>query len=693
MAPPGTKAVIHSKPTQRASWDPNGKVGWYIGPSLTHYRCMKCFLPKTRAEIDTDTIAFIPHNIPIPEMRVKDFLRQAASDIVTLLTHPPKHTTPTLTLGDETRNGILQLATLLNTTQVPLPVITKQQQLTANAARKLRPSLRKRIQLSPTLDSTTPSSSSPSTLEAKLQDTLEQLPSVIQQAKLARVLHAHGSLRKRYNPSQPFEKVPHFHNKSIRTSSLINHIYDDNGNKLSLEKLLVGEDSNRWKKALSNELGRLTQSSDADVASADAMDFIFHHEVPNGSKVTYANFVCDHRPLKDEPWRVRLVVGGDKLNYEFDSGSPAASLLETKILLNSVISDTRKGARFMSLDLKDFFLTSPMPDAEYMKIPTKYLPQDIINRYSLTDKIHKGYVYCKIEKGMYGLKQAAILAFENLKKYLAPHGYEPIPHTDGMWQHKTKAAKLCLCVDDFGVKYYNEADVDHLITALEEHYKISTDWTGKHFCGLTLDWHYDKSYVDVSMPDYISTLLVKYLHALPKKPQFSPFPAKPYVPLKRGQRQYAPTPDEGTLLNPTETTRIQQIVGSLLYYGRAIDYTILPALNTIAQSQAKPTATTKAAINTLLDYCTTYPRVKLRFHASDMVLNIDSDAAYLVAPGATSRLEGYFQLNSAQLSNSHVNAAILVECKTLRHVVASSAEAETAGVVVVVVMLMLSRSC
>ena len=85
------------------------------------------------------------------------------------------------------------------------------------------------------------------------------------------------------------------------------------------------------------------------------MDFIFAHEVPQSSKVTYANFVCDYRPLKDEPWRVRLVVGGDKLEYEFDSGSPAASLLETKLLLNSVISDAKKRARFMSLDIQDFF--------------------------------------------------------------------------------------------------------------------------------------------------------------------------------------------------------------------------------------------------------------------------------------------------------------------------------------------------
>ena len=62
-----------------------------------------------------------------------------------------------------------------------------------------------------------------------------------------------------------------------------------------------------------------------------------------------------------------------------------------------------------------------------------------------------------------------------------------------------------------------------------------------------------------------------------------------------------------------------------------------------------------------------------------MLLTIDSDASYLVASKAKSRVAGYFQLNSQHRSNSHVNAAILIECKTLRHVVALSAEAERAG--------------
>ena len=59
-------------------------------------------------------------------------------------------------------------------------------------------------------------------------------------------------------------------------------------------------------------------------------------------------------------WRIRMVVGGDKLEFYSDSGSPATDLTETKILLNSIISDVDKGARFASMDLKDMFLHTIM---------------------------------------------------------------------------------------------------------------------------------------------------------------------------------------------------------------------------------------------------------------------------------------------------------------------------------------------
>ena len=58
--------------------------------------------------------------------------------------------------------------------------------------------------------------------------------------------------------------------------------------------------------------------------------YIPKSKVPVGWKVTYANAVCDFRPLKLDKYRVRLTVGGDKLQYPHDTGSPVASLLETK---------------------------------------------------------------------------------------------------------------------------------------------------------------------------------------------------------------------------------------------------------------------------------------------------------------------------------------------------------------------------
>lgn len=82
-----------------------------------------------------------------------------------------------------------------------------------------------------------------------------------------------------------------------------------------------------------------------------------------------------------------------------------------------------------------------------------------------------------------------------------------------------------------------------------------------------------------------------------------------------------------------------------------------------------------------MDYMHTHPHATLRYYKSDMKLHIDSDAAYLVMPQAKSRVAGYFQLTNEPDTPEHFrNGHILVECRTLRHVVTSSAEAEMGGV-------------
>ena len=117
-----------------------------------------------------------------------------------------------------------------------------------------------------------------------------------------------------------------------------------------------------------------------------------------------------------------------------------------------------------------------------------------------------------------------------------------------------------------------------------------------------------------------------------------------------------------------------------MYYARAIDCTILPALNTSATQQAAPTENTLHICHRLLNYAATYPSVHLHYYANNMTLHIHSDAAYLVAPKVRSRITWYFSLVSPSSSSPIPAGPILIECKTLRNVVASSAEVKVAGI-------------
>ena len=82
-----------------------------------------------------------------------------------------------------------------------------------------------------------------------------------------------------------------------------------------------------------------------------------------------------------------------------------------------------------------------------------------------------------------------------------------------------------------------------------------------------------------------------------------------------------------------------------------------------------------------MNYAHTYPSTTLRYHASEMQLYINSDAAYFVLPNARSRCAGYFYL-SDKLTNTTVpplpktNGSILTECQTLKYVISSAAEAK-----------------
>jgi hypothetical protein len=134
--------------------------------------------------------------------------------------------------------------------------------------------------------------------------------------------------------------------------------------------------------------------------------------------------------------------------------------------------------------------------------------EDIIQEYDLRNKVNAtGNVHCKVQRGMYGLPQAGIIAQELLEEQLLKAGCRQGKVTPGYWKHNWQPISFTLVVDNFGVKYINETDVNHLIQTLKQDYEIEEDWEGTWYLGITLDWDYKKHEVHLSMPGYVEQAL------------------------------------------------------------------------------------------------------------------------------------------------------------------------------------------
>ena len=188
--------------------------------------------------------------------------------------------------------------------------------------------------------------------------------------------------------------------------------------------------------------------------------FIPKSKVPKEKKVTYGKIVCEMKPEKQDKERTRLTVGRNLLDFTWNLSAPTASVTTEKFVFNSVVSTP--GSRFLLADIKHFYLNKILPEPEFMRIPLKITPQEIIDTYDLKAMVdNQGWIYMRIEKGMYGLKHACIIADQELLKYMAPFGYHPVKHTPGLWVHNSKKTLFSLAVDDFCVQYCSTEDADH----------------------------------------------------------------------------------------------------------------------------------------------------------------------------------------------------------------------------------------
>jgi hypothetical protein len=146
------------------------------------------------------------------------------------------------------------------------------------------------------------------------------------------------------------------------------------------------------------------------------------------------------------------------------------------------------------MDSGNFYLNAPLEIPEYMKFPVWMIPDEIMKAYNLDDNIADGCVHVELCKAVYTASSRlenwpmTYLRSDLCSRWLPTHR----AHTSGLWKHDTRPISFTLVIDDFGVKYFNKEDAEHLLeTCLSKHYyPMKSDWTGGRYVGIFLNWDY-----------------------------------------------------------------------------------------------------------------------------------------------------------------------------------------------------------
>jgi len=288
-------------------------------------------------------------------------------------------------------------------------------------------------------------------------------------------------------------------------------------------------------------------------------------------------------------------------------------------------------------------------------------------------------VYFEVNKGMYGLKQAGLLANDRIVTLFDKHGYKQSKYIPQLFFSEDKSTAFCLVVDDLLIKA-NEANRDKLYECLRTQYEIVTDNTGSKY--LNIDIRRDKTnkLAGLSMRGYLDRLITRFDHWAGTRTAHSPGIYQP--PSYGVKTQYAEPEDTKEKLSAADTLTLQQLVGGMLYYTRAIDATSMHETNKLGSDQSTATETILPRCQRLLEYCRAYPDSELVFRKSKMELIIQSDASYNSRKGARS-VAGFLMYfgdaaNAIQSDGTPTaeNGAILCGSILMDVVVTSAGEAE-----------------
>ena len=711
--PPGQLVVAHSPPAKRESWAHHGVRAFYLGPALSHYRCHHVYVVRTGSDRITDTLAHFPIPLfhfsppdPIPPddpTPTRPHPQLDGSDMIGLWFNEPElgicsiaavaqpfelvegagnrtdddylppgwHQCLTIRLpsGRTERCSVTEVARWYKACpHTPPPAIPQ------------RPPPRPRTpKLKPGPKPASPPRAAPST-GVPPGVTPPAAPSTGAPPALIGLAHALPPL-----PPLPPGDLFAFAAAAILAlpPALITLVpsstpasaprklnLDSQGRPLTFQSALRGANRPHWIAADGTELVKLVRDTGT----------LQPRHSPTTTP-TYYNRVVKEKPDASRPagivHRVRGTAGGDRVTVPYSCSSATASLPCVKLLFNAVVSEAN--SRFGTLDLTDYYLGSVLPSPESIKIYVATFSATLLDSLGLTpfiktDPKGRTYIFFDIVKTMYGLPQAGLLSQLQLVSLLYESGYHQTS-TPMLFRHATRDITFCLVVDDFGVKYSKIADLEHLVDCLSALYHVKSHPTGVQYLGFTVAHDRVARTLTLSYPGYIAKLLAQ-IRPLGVKAAASP---AIYTPPNFGSR--APQlshVDNSAPASAAEIKDLQIIVGSLLYYARAVDATMLPAVCALASRQSNPTAATMLAAERLLGYASSHQNNTLVLRASSMLLRIHSDGSYLSRPKSGSVAGGFHFLGDAD--PTLLNAPVLCHSTLIPVVVGAVSEAEYAAV-------------
>ena len=726
LAPFGMKVIVHDRPDERCSWDDHGSRGFYVGPAIKHYRCYRCVMVKTKAIRISNTVEFFPqHAASNPIMTDAERISMLLSELISIVSKPTR-TIPSIKYGNELNDALRTLQKLMcrdeygqqicegeniveqRVVVAPQRPRTRSQQ--TNAAEPTGTIVRRRFEDKKYYEGEVTKYDSVNDLytikyrdgDIEEYDAVDMARFKKKKQQYTPPRHSAYMLADKYDhniffiPTKASPNPVKRDYKVKQASILLHHkleelitnqpsvayaasgrIWDEELNKLaSYRDLILHYNDNtkqQWLTSGENEFGRLFQGfKQNNVEGLNVLNWIRRSAVPSNKKVTYPRYTVAVRPEKDEPNRTRITCGGDRLDYFGDVTTHTASMETIKMHWNSVLSTPK--AKYCTGDISNMYLMSTLPEAEYVRFRYDMIPPRIIKQYQLELLAVDGFVYARINKAWYGLKQGGKIAHDDLVDHLRKHGYVRSGSTDGLFKHITRKISFTLVVDDFGIKYERQEDVDHLLKIMRMKYTFKVDMEAKQYIGIHLDWNYAKRELICSMKGYVQQALKELEHVANTRHQYAPSHID--RPNYGARIQYA-TDDETDTLDESKIKYLQRVVGKFLYYARAIDTTMAHAINDIGAAVANGTEATEKAVRHFLDYAHSNPDGEIIFRASDMILQVDSDAAYLVAPKARSRAGGYHFLGNKD--HTMFNGPIHILAKIIKNVMGSAMESEIAA--------------